>query len=261
MQIKNWTDLRFLLAIQRMQTLAKTAKLLGVDATTVSRKLERLEKDVGAQLMIRASDATYTLTEAGQAVAKEAEVVAQRIDVIENQSRKSEGKIYGTVRLTSVPIIINRLLVPVLQPFLKANPELNVELIAESRDYSLTRREADLAIRLSRPVQGGSLIKARRIADWNYLLYAAADLAASEDQELPMILYDDALAHLPQAQWIMRAARSHKGGVLPLRMHDAETALEAASAGIGLAILPETIASRMPRLRRSDLVTGNSDLV
>lgn len=253
--MKNWTDLRFLLAIQRSQTLAKAAKLLSVDATTVSRRLGRLQQEIGAQLIERQSDGTYTLTKIGEAVASDAELIAQKIDIIGRKPDLADGAVYGTVRLTSVPIIVNRFLVRQLSPLLKENPELEVELIAESRDYSLTRREADLAIRLSRPVDGGNLLKARRVADWSYGLFGAVGLESSRDNKLPLILYDDTLAHMPQAKWIAREARTHEGGVLPLRVHDAETALEAAQEGLGLAVLPDLIASSVPQLRRSKLAT------
>ncbi|MGR3714854.1 MAG: LysR family transcriptional regulator [Shimia sp.] len=261
MQIKNWTDLRFLLAMQRTQTLAKAAALLRVDATTVSRRLERLQHDIGAQLLTRAGDGTYALTDIGASVAREAREISDRIEAIEQRPETRGANIFGTVRVTSVPLIVNRLLVHKVSPLLAEYPELNVELIAESRDYSLTHREADLAIRLSRPVLGGTQLKTRRIGEWRYALYAADDQSDGDHYELPMLLYDETLAHLPQAQWIERATRAHPAGASNLRVHDAETALEAASAGVGLAILPVSVASDIKSLRRVVFPMPQPDLI
>lgn len=261
MQIKNWTDLRILLAMQRTQTLAKAATLLRVDATTVSRRLERLQHDIGAQLLIRAGDGTYALTDVGASVAREARAIADRIEAIEQQPKTQGASIFGTVRVTSVPLIVNRLLAHKVSSLLAEYPELNVELIAESRDYSLTHREADLAIRLSRPVLGGTQLKTRRIGEWRYALYGADDQSDGDHYELPMLLYDETLAHLPQAQWIERAARAYPAGASNLRVHDAETALEAASAGVGLAILPVSVASDIKSLRRVVFPMPQPDLI
>ena len=64
--------------------------------------------------------------------------------------------------------------------------------------------------------------------------------------------YDEAMAHLPQAAWISRAARAHLAGLSSLRVHDAETALEAAVAGLGIALLPRSVGARDRRLRQVD---------
>ena len=210
--------------------------------------------------LVRASDGTYSLTDTGVSVASEAQAIADRVGAIERVSNRQAADKSGTVRLTSVPIVVNRLLVPQVKRLLIKYPELSIELIAESRGYSLTRREADLAIRFSRPVQGGTQLKARRIGQWRYALYAATNQGPEDDLGLPLILYDETLAHLPHAQWIERAARVHAAGISTLRVHDAETAIEAARAGIGQAILPIPIASQTEGLRRISPTSVQTEL-
>jgi DNA-binding transcriptional LysR family regulator len=153
-----------------------------------------------------------------------------------------------------VPIVVNRLLALRVGTLLKTHPGLVVELIPESRDLSLTHREADIAVRLARPSAGGISVKARRIGAFTFVAYAAAGCGDEMDR-LPWISYEDAMAHLPQARWIARTSRTHgTGAVSRLRVRDAETALEAVAAGVGKTLLPTVVADRDARLMRVPLM-------
>jgi len=104
----------------------------------------------------------------------------------------------GTVRVTSVPILTNRLLASSARDLIENHPGLIIELIPDSRDFSLTRREADISIRLARPMTGGTNIKARRIATLEYAAFAPTTIHSREIRRLPWITYEDAMSHLPQ---------------------------------------------------------------
>jgi DNA-binding transcriptional LysR family regulator len=243
MQIKNWNDLRYILAIQRGLTIAAAARALGVDQTTVSRRLAALQEALGRVLVVRQADGTLHLTPDGLAIADRAQAMERQIDLAADGF--GDTSCIGTVRLTAVPILANRLLVPAMAGLFAAYPGLLIELIPEGRDLSLLRREADLAIRLARPEAGGAQVIARRIGYLDYAVYAGQADAA----DLPWIIYDEALAHLPQARWLAKAARGRAFG---LRVHDAETALEAVLAGHGKTLLPRIVADGDPRLHRQD---------
>jgi DNA-binding transcriptional LysR family regulator len=135
-------------------------------------------------------------------------------------------------------------LVPAIGKLLDRHPTLQVELIPESRDLSLSRREADLAIRLARPSTGGANVKARRIGTLLYSVYAARSYSVKAAARLPWITYDDTLAHLPQAKWIAKAASGSVDNIYRLRVHDAETAMESVLAGLGKTLLPTLIGER-----------------
>jgi DNA-binding transcriptional LysR family regulator len=158
-------------------------------------------------------------------------------------------KIVGKVRVTSVPIVINRLLVPSLPHLSAAHPALIVELVPDARNLSLTRREADLAIRLARPASGGTCVKARRIGTLAYAVFAAKRAESSNINALPWITYDETMAHLPQAKWLAGMERSGAGKLSGLRVTDAETAIEAAACGIGKALLPSIVGASDARLQ------------
>jgi len=247
MQAINWNDLRYVLALRRGRTLSGAANRLGVDDTTVSRRLAKLQAAIGVPICRRTGDGSLELTAAGEAAADRAEAIERHVDLIGEVA--GEDAHAGTVRVTSVPILVNRLLVREVGALLREHPSLNVELIAESRDYSLTRREADLALRLARPRTGGTQVKARRIATLTYEAYVATGTSAGDAARLPWITYDDAMAHLPQARWMAKAARADRSGVAQIRVHDAETALEAALVGLGKTLLPSAIAHDDPRLQ------------
>jgi len=249
MQAINWNDLRFILATSRGGTLAAAARLLGVDDTTVARRLAALQKAIGGRLYQRLADGRLQLTAAGDRAALQAERTEREIGLLGAALSGEEDAVAGTVRITSVPIIVNRILVPAAPILAKRHPALRLELVGEARDLSLTRREADLALRLARPRTGGAKVIARRVGRMRYEVYAAATYSVREASELPWIAYDEAMAHLPQAQWIAaRIARDEEMALL--RVNDAEGVLEAVAAGLGRSLLPSLIADRDPRLRR-----------
>jgi DNA-binding transcriptional LysR family regulator len=253
MQLRNWNDLRFLLAVKRGLTTTAAARLLSVDGTTVSRRLAALQAALGEALFVRQSDGTLKLTASGDVVAQRAEAMECQFDLIGEALGADHDLCTGSVRLTSVPIVANRLLVPAIGKLLGKHPALQIELFPESRDLSLTRREADLAIRLARPLTGGTNVKARRIGTLLYSAYAAHSYSAKEAARLPWITYDESLAHLPQAKWIAKAASGAVDGLCGLRVHDAETAMEAAVGGLGKTLLPTIIGQKERQLQRLEI--------
>jgi len=166
MQDINWNDLRFVLAVARCQSLAGAARRLGVNESTVGRRLAEAERKLGARLFERGPGA-FQATEAGQTVVAGAERVELEVQAVETAVSGGDRLAAGAVRLTSVPIVVNRVLVPALPRLLRDHPQLRVELIAEPRDLSLTKREADIALRLARPHKDLRAI-ARRIGKLDY---------------------------------------------------------------------------------------------
>src|SRR5262249_6776253 len=162
----------------------------------------------------------------------------------------------GTVRLTTVPILANRLLIPAVPRLLARHPQIRLELIAEPRNLSLTRREADLALRLARPESGAGVL-ARRIGHLDYAVYGAVYGAVHGPRRkaggravhrLPWITYQEGQGHLPQARWIATAAKEE--GLAPLAVSDAEALVHAIQAGLGKSLLPCFAGDASAGLRR-----------
>lgn len=250
MQMLNWNDLRYVLAISRGKTLGGAARLLGVDDTTVARRLVAVQGTIGARLYQRLPDGTLQLTSAGERTALHAERIEREIGAIDTSVAGADDLVSGTVRVTSVPIIVGHILVPAAQALLKRHPKLQLELVADPRDLSLTRRETDLALRLARPKTGGTRVLARRVGTLRYGVYAPASCSMRDAKILPWVTYDEAMVHLPQARWIVATAARSNQRIAAVRVNDAEALLEAVLAGLGRSLLPCVIADRDSRLRR-----------
>jgi DNA-binding transcriptional LysR family regulator len=237
-----WSDLRYVLMISRAGTLMAAARRLGVNQTTVARRLAAAEAALGVRLFERLDGILYP-TRAGEAAVARAVQIEQEFDALEQGIGGTDTVPAGVVRLTAVPILVNHLLVPALPKLYATHPRLRIELIAEPRNLNLTKREADIALRLARPVGGTAL--ARRVGQLDYAVYALHRGAA---EDLPWITYEDGVSHLPQARWI--AAEAAAPEPAPLLVNDAEALLQAVRAGLGKSLLPCGIADREPGLKR-----------
>lgn len=256
----NWNDLRYVLAVSRGRTLTAAARLLGVDDTTVARRLAAIQETIGVSLYQRLADGRLQLTTSGERAALHAERIEREIGLLTVGLAGADDMVAGTVRVTSVPIIINHVLVPAVQTLLKRHPQLQLELVADGRDLSLTRGEADLALRLARPRTGGTRVTARRIGTIRYEVYVSAACSAAEANALPWITHDEAMAHLPQAQWIAAAVAEDDGELASVRMNDGEAVLEAVIAGLGRSLLPCAVADGNSRLKRLGAMGRRPDL-
>ncbi len=229
----NWDDLKVVLAVARERTQSAAARRLHVNQTTVARRLSAIEQDLSARLFLRV-DGALVPTDAGMDLIGRAEAVEADVLALEASVAGRDAGASGTVRVTSVPILVNRLLAPAVPALRRDHSGLRLELIADPRSLSLTRREADIALRLARPV--GEAALARRIGTVAYAVYRAAGDATPDP---PWIAYEEALEHLPQARWIHRAM----GGSQPaLCVNDAEGLLAAVRAGVGRSVLPCFVA-------------------
>jgi DNA-binding transcriptional LysR family regulator len=247
-----WGDLRYVLTIARAGTLAAAARRLGVNQTTATRRLAAAEATLGARLFER-RDGVLFPTEAGEAAIARAAQVEEEVLALERGIGGADAKVAGTVRLTAVPILANRLLIPAAPKLLARYPRLRLELIAEPRNLSLTRREADVALRLARPRTGAAL--ARRIGRLDYAVYRPRRRNAGE---LAWVTYEEGLSHLPQARFIAAAAGADE--TAPLLLNDAEAIVQAVRAGVGKSLLPCFVGEREPGLKRLSRVVLARDI-
>lgn len=238
----DWNALQLVLAVARAGTLSAASRSLSIDQTTVSRRLKALEVDLGTALFSRI-DGNLIPTEAGERAIAAAEAMETAAGSLQEGLSGSLQSCEGRVRLTAVPILMNRLLIPALAALLEKHQKLQLETIAETGNLSLSRRETDLALRFARPQKDAGLC--RRLADIPYALYGSAAKRRGSDA---LITYDETHAHLPQARWMSRQAEKHS--FTQLRVNDAESALIAVRAGLGQSLLPEIIAQDDPSLRR-----------
>ena len=241
----NWNDLRTLLAVARHGTLAEAATALAVDQTTVARRLRALERVCGTRLLDRVGG-RYVATAAGEAALQRAGQMEEAAFALLSAVGERAAVPGGSVRLTAIQELIAAFLVPNLPGFRARYPEIALELIGDSGNLSLTRREADLALRLARPRDGTFVM--RKLAALGFAVYGPAEDEPPDDlSRADWIAFDDGLAHLPEAQWLLREVAPSD---IVLRTNGLRSQIEAVRAGLGLAVLPCLIADPEPGLRR-----------
>src|SRR5262245_48810153 len=140
----NWDDLRFVLEVRRSGSALAAAGKLGVNQSTVMRRIAQIESDMGVELFER-KQSGYVPTVSGVCVAEAAERIEREVLDLENAMAAEQRALTGVVRLTSSELLANYVIAPCLLSFQKLNPGVRVELIAEDRRLNLARGEADIA--------------------------------------------------------------------------------------------------------------------
>lgn len=167
-----WDDLRIFLAVARAESLSGAARTLRLDPATVGRRIQRLEQALGAALFTK-SPQGYAATAEGQRLLEEAARAEEAIAGAIGAARGQGGALSGQVRIGAPDGFANYLLPQVVADLARAHPALDIQIVALPRVFNLSRREADMAIAVSRPT-GGRLL-AEKLVDYRL------SLAASED--------------------------------------------------------------------------------
>jgi len=169
LQLEDWNDLRAFLAIARSGQMSNAARMLQVDSTTVSRRLRRLERALG-QRLVEQTRSGQVLTQVGEDLLIRVERMAEEAAALFQSGAQYRG-LGGQIRLSVSEGFGSWFLAPRLPSLARDQPELTVELVATSGFLSPSKREADIAVMLSRP-RAGPLI-AKKLADYSLMLYAA----------------------------------------------------------------------------------------
>ena len=239
----DWDDLRPILAVARGGTLAAAAKGLRIDATTVGRRIQTAETALGVRLFDRI-DGRYTATAAGELAIRHGEAIEREVLALEGQVAGQDQSLEGSVRVTSVAMLVNHLLTPCLPALLSEHPKLRLELTGSNANLSLTRREADLALRLGRPSDGSDRL--RKVGVLDYGVYAARSLGEAA-RSLPWLSYDEELSYVPEAVWLRKQLAAGEAPLVCVNQADALRYL--ASNGLGRAVLPRLLAEGQESLR------------
>jgi len=237
----NWDDLQVFLAISRAGRISTAARRLGVEHTTVSRRLSALEGELGVPLFYRTTTG-YLLTPHGENVLAKAETMENAAIAVAARAREGSGAIAGRVRVALVPEFASHWLAPRLPAFRALYPQIDLQILVGTRQRDLSRGEAELAIQSPRPRQSG--LVAVRLARTTPGLYAAKSLIgnsrlwiddADSLRDLPLLVYTPPFQILQQAKWFQPILAS---GRVVLETNSSHALLAAAKAGVGVAVLP-----------------------
>ena len=173
--LPEWTDLRFFLELARAGTLSGASRRLDVEHTTVARRIDRLEHQLGATLFDRSREG-YELTEVGQALLPHAEAMEGAALAAAEQIGGAEVAAHGVVRLGVPEVYGVKVVAPLLARLLEQHPDLQIDLLALPRFANLANREADLGVMLDPPSTGRYVVT--RLATFRFYLYAAPSYLA-----------------------------------------------------------------------------------
>ncbi|KAB1072324.1 LysR family transcriptional regulator [Methylobacterium planeticum] len=237
----DWNDLRAFLAIARVGRLTIAAQRMGIDHSTLSRRLTALEAALGTRLFDRRPSG-FSLTSDGEQLLADAERMESVAITMRSRLDEASHQVSGTVRLGTPEAFGTYFLAPRLAELFAAQPALEIELVANPRSFSLSKREADLAVSMARPETGR--LFAHKLVDYGLGIYAARGYAGTvrSVDDLPHhrwvgyvedLLWTSELNYLPQ---ISPTIHPHA------RISNVITQLEAVRGGVGLGILPHFMA-------------------
>jgi DNA-binding transcriptional LysR family regulator len=219
----DWEDIRHFLAVAQSSTLSAAARSLKVDHATVSRRLAALEAALDVRLVDRLSRSCRLTTIGRQVLAKAA-----------------HAPLVGRVTFSAPPVLVTHLLTERLARFRAEYPEIRLSLSAQGQQVSLSRREADVAVRLVQPNEAGSVT--RKVGRMAFALYAHrsyAYLAAPERWQF--IAFDQNFTHMPQQQWLLGIAGDRP---VACELNHISEHLIAVRVGVGVAGLPCFLGDR-----------------
>lgn len=231
----NWNDVPLLLAIAEAGSLAGAARTLGVNHSTVFRRLQTLEETLGLALFERLPDG-YRLTEAGSEVLPDAELARDAIDRLSRRAAGRDLSPTGRVRLTTAPELARRVVPDALVRLASRHPGIRVDVVVSDSDQDLARREADIALRATRSPPGE--LVGRHLVDVDWWFHGPIGETAPADPldgSRRLVGASDALLRVQAFRALQEAAPESAFAAWAGSL-DAMASL--ARAGLGLALLP-----------------------
>jgi len=247
----NWDHLQYFLALAKDSKLVVAARSLGVNHTTISRRIQALERDLGVQLFIR-NNVGFELTESGLQLQEIARKVESQITGINKNISSENTEVSGTVRVGATEGFGTYIIGPILYELSKKFSRLSIDLLSLLRIVNLSRREADIAITLQRPTRGPYLVT--KLRDYKLQLYASPEYleanpeisSRSDLDKQTFISYVDDLLFSKELSYLDEICKPKQ---ISFRSTSIQSQLQAARSGLGVAILPSFMVNNDPKLR------------
>ena len=245
-----WSDLHIFLAVAREGTLGAAARKLGQTQPTMGRRLQALEHALGHQLFQRTQDG-FVLTDEGSVVLSHAERMEEEALAFQRQLAGQEQQLDGLLRVTSSDWFAEFVLTPVIAEFSKQYPRVIVELLTDSRMYSLSRREADLAFRIQ-PFDEPDVVS-RKLLRVPYGVYMAAGYPrpkAGDGTGASLLVMNVAFGGMPEVTWVQRMLPNAR---VSFRSNSRAVQAKMCVKGTGVAVLPRPLGDTIENIHRIDL--------
>lgn len=244
----DWDDLRYFLAVVREGTLTRAARGLGVNHTTVSRRMQALQEEVGVRLFDRLPGG-WVPTAAGEDVRAVAERMETEVLGLDRRVLGRDERLSGTLRVTTIDMVAHRNL-PHFREFVRRYPEVALELTVGFAPLSLSKREADVAIRATN--EPPEHLVGRRLVRGEFALYAADALVEEVGADAPLDRYpwlgwDPSAGARLTDRWMASHVPDAR---VACRLDDLRVFESALAAGIGIGFLPCVDGDTLPGVRR-----------
>lgn len=246
----NWDNLRIFLTVARFSSALEAAQHLNIDHSTITRRLRKLEDEIGSKLFIRTSQG-HTLNSTGHRLYEYAEQIEHTMSSIESELGGDSQVLTGQVRVGATEGFGSFFVAPHLSHFCEKHPSITVELLALPRQINLSKREADIAISIDRPASGPYVTC--KLTDYRLQLYATKEylnthqsINSIEDiNQHRVIGYVDEFSFSPELRYLEQIAPQ---GTVPLQSSSIIAQYRATLQGTALGILPCFLGNLSPEL-------------
>lgn len=246
----DWDDLRFFLAVSREGSASRAGAKLGVNHTTVARRISALEDRLGTRLFDRSVEG-YEMTQSAEDMYAHALAIEERVLAIDREIAGQDGELKGPLKLTASHDVASRLLAPYLGAFREAYPGIDLELLTTTGLVDLAAREADIALRLT--AKPPDFLVGRRVMPLRHGVYASPNYLREPCETERVVLFR---GDTGTPEWV----RNHfPDAEVTLRVDDVTTMLAAVREGAGLARMPCYIGGSEPAVERLPLELTPSD--
>ena len=243
----SWDDVQVFLGVVQQGSIAGAARALGVNHSTVLRRIGSLEDTLATRLFDRLPSG-YALTSSGNDFADRLAGMVEQMEAAHRHLMGLDVEVKGIIRLTSTDTLVQGVLMPLLARFRAAYPGVQVQVVMNNTLLSLTKREADVAVRGSnRPPEN---LVGRRVGDIQTALYASRAYLKEVGRrtnldEYAWVAPDEGLSHLEQAKWLSKHVDPTR---IALRVDSLVGMVDAVHSGVGVGLLLCPLADARPEL-------------
>ena len=247
----SWDDFRYVKAIADTRSLGGAAHSLGVNHSTVFRRLGQIEQHLGSRLFDRGRSG-YAPTPCGEDMVRLADRVAEDITAFERRVTGQDLRPSGELRITTNDMVLLHLLTDILVEFRRAYPEIVLDIVVSNTLLNLSKRDADVAVRVT--YQAPDTLSGLQIGRIAWAIYGPKALAETRFDVLTdpprhdWVAFADQVAVARTSKWLRDHAVDERRMVY--RLNTLLGLAQAVAAGVGLALLPCFVGSAMPDLAR-----------
>jgi DNA-binding transcriptional LysR family regulator len=245
MQQLNWDNLRYVLMVANKGSISAAARELGVNRSTVLRRIERFQQDLNCRIFDRNSDG-YALTPEAEKMIDAAREVESTLFDMQRQIEGQELRLEGKLCITTTDTFMVGMLAGPLARFRKRHPHILIDVLVTNRILDLTRRDADIAIRPASSPEAG--FASRKLCDVQFSVYCKNDFVVQDEwNKSNWVGVTHSLHESPVGEWLDSNVEPEQ---IVIRCDSLVAVRSCAEEGMGLALLPTMLGNASPKLRQ-----------